>query len=369
MKIKNILLVSLVIGSFLGCGSSSSPVDTTTNEIIDDIKLSQGTVQLGFIEGSTVSINSLDGHTFIDNIITNSKGEYSVNQFELKQAIEDYNPSLKMLLIISDGGIDTDPDDDGIVVEDEKKEVQGQVKSIVPLDKFLDEKVQSVNLITTAIADIIGNVSDVSEEHILHIAETLGVEDITGDGKLTLDDLVYYQMAGHESKAESYLRTNFLDDIHNNNYENIKKFIREIKISQSIIFPIISHTASNLSVKFSDLPSDNVIIYGLKEDLTEVSYVSYNGEEINIPKNNALYFLECSDTECFKRQKVLYDGKNYFLDYLNYETVSEFFTNKSQLLTLKSDIKIQEDKINTVSEEIRELEEQLEKVDNSQLVL
>ena len=56
MKIKNILLTSLIIGSFLGCGSSST---TTNNEITDDKKISKGTVQLGFTEGAIVSINSL----------------------------------------------------------------------------------------------------------------------------------------------------------------------------------------------------------------------------------------------------------------------------------------------------------------------
>ena len=368
MKIKNILLASLIIGSFLGC--DPDPIETTNNDITDDKKISKGTVQLGFTEGASVSINSLDGHTFIDNIITNENGEYSVNQFELKKAIADYNPSLKMLLIISDGGIDTDPNDDGVIVEDEKKEVQGKVKSIVPLEKFLDEKVQSVNLITTAISEIIGDVSEVSENQILQIAESLGVEDITGDGKITLDDLIYYQMEKHESKAESYLRTNFLDDIHNNNYENIKKFIKEIKMSQSIISPIIKHSNNILTVKFSDLSSNNYIRYGLKEDSTEVSYTSYSGEEIDVPTNSVLYFQECTESnECFKLQKVLYDGKNYFLDYLNYETVSEFFTNKNDLLTLKADVKTQEDKINTISEEISELEIKLEEVDNSESVL
>ena len=368
MRTKNILLTSLLIGSFLGC--NPDPVETTNNDITDNKKISLGTVQLGLTEGATVSINSLDGHTFIDNITTNSKGEYSVNQFELKKAIADYNPSLKMLLIISDGGIDTDPNDDGIIVEDEKKEVQGKVKSIVPLEKFLDEKVQSVNLITTAITEIVGDVSEVTEKQILQIAEALGVEDITGDGKITLDDLIYYQMAEHESKAESYLRTNFLDDIHNNNYEHIKSFIKEIKMSQSIISPIVKHSNADLSVTFSDLSSNNYIRYGIKEDLVEVSYTSYSGEEIDIPTNSVLYFQECTESnECFKLQKVLYDGKNYFLDYLNYETVSEFFTNKNDLLTLKAEIKTQEDKINTISEEISELEIKLEEVDNSESIL
>jgi len=367
MKIKNILLTSLIIGSFLGCGSSST---TTNNEITDDKKISKGTVQLGFTEGAIVSINSLDGHTFIDNVITNSKGEYSVNQFELKKAIADYNPSLKMLLIISDGGTDTDPNDDGVIVEEEKKEVQGQVKSIVPLEKFLDEKVQSVNLITTAIADIIGDVSEVTENKILQIAEALGVEDITGDGQIKIDDLIYYQMAEHESKAESYLRANFLDDIHNNNYENIKKFIRKIKMTQSIISPIIQHDNNGLTVKFSDLSSSNHIRYGIKEDSTDVSYTSYSGEEIDVPTNSALHFQECTESnECFKLQKVLYDGKNYFLDYLNYETVSNFFTNEAHLLSLKNNLTTKEESINNLSDEIRELEDKLEEVDNSELVL
>jgi len=365
--------IVIVFGILMILGSTPDEDEITSsnnNNITDDKKISKGTVQLGFTEGATVSINSLDGHTFIDNITTNSKGEYSVNQFELKKAIADYNPSLKMLLIISDGGTDTDPNDDGVIVEDDKKEVQGKVKSIVPLEKFLDEKVQSVNLITTAIAEIIGDISEVSEQKIVQIAKALGVEDITGDDKITLDDLIYYQMAEHESKAESYLRTKFLDDIHNNNYENIKKFIKEIKMSQSIIFPIIKHDNKGLTVKFSALSSNNYIRYGLKEDSAEVSFTSYSGEEIDVPTDSVLYFQECTESnECFKLQKVLYDGKNYFLDYLNYETVAEFFPNQNDLLTLKADVKTQEDKINTISKEISELEIKLEEVDNSGLVL
>jgi len=71
-------------------GSLNSSIVTISINI--EAHISKGVVQLGLTEGATISINSLDGHTFIDNIITDDKGEYVINQVELKKEIDNYNP-------------------------------------------------------------------------------------------------------------------------------------------------------------------------------------------------------------------------------------------------------------------------------------
>lgn len=318
MKTKYILLIITIF--IIGCGSGGDSGSSNENNQNNITTSTGGTIQLGYIKGANVTISSLDGYVFQDDLTTNDNGKYFPNKGNIKKAIDEYNPSMKFLLITSKGGIDTDPDDNGIIVESEYIQVKGEVKAIISIEDFFNDKEHNINLITTAIADIIGDNTNISKEQIIKIAKEIGVEDIDNDGNITMNDLIYYNMVYNDSRAESYLRKNYLDNIHQNNKDKIKNFIKELKMNQSMIMPIIKHTSNSVDVEFKPLGSSNYIKYGIKFNSADVIYNFYNNESINLPINSVLYFKECdSNNECYKIQKVLYDGTNYYLDYLEYE--------------------------------------------------
>lgn len=363
MKTKYIISV-ILLALLIGC--SCPDPDPDPDPLIDSSTQTTnigGTVQLGLMKESSVTISSLDGYILEDNLITNTKGQYFPHKTTIRKNIDEYNPSMKLLLITTYGGIDTDPNDDGIFEDGEEIEVKGQVKLIISVEEFFKNKEHSVNLITTAIADIIENYN-ITEEKILHIAKELGVADINDDGNITMDDLVYYQMAKHESRAESYLRTNFLDKIHKNEKDKIRDFIKKIKMSQSIIQPIIMKKTNKISVKFNELNDNSYIRYKVKTNNSESTYTTYSSEDIELVENSILYFQECvSSNECFKLQKVLYDGKNYFFDYSDYEKPQEFFSNKTELQTLLNNTNKSKDKLSKINRELEVLKNELTEID------
>ena len=362
MKLKYFTFVFIIL-FLINCGGSdtSNEEESSKNNMTTSIG---GIIQLGYIKGANVTISSLNGYIFQDNLITDENGKYFPDKEKIRKAIDNYNPSMKFLLITSNGGVDTDPNDDGIIDNNETTEVKGEVKAIVSIEDFFSDKDYTVNLITTAIADIVGDNTNISEEQIIKIAKEIGVEDIDDDGNITMADLVYYNMVDNESRAEAYLRTNHLEQIHDNDIEGIQNFITELKMNQSLIMPIITFSSNSLNVKFKPLNSLNHIEYGIKSDLYDFTYMTYNNESINLPSNSVLYFKECtSNNECYKVQKVLYDGTNYYLDYLAYEEPQELFSNKTELESLKNTVDTKKTNLSELKQELNILETELQDID------
>jgi hypothetical protein len=325
-----------------GCGGSDSknetPTPTPTPTPIPEPQSTtvEAGVELGPVKNATVTVESLDGH-FFEDYITDENGNYTIDIDSIKKLINEYNSSIKYVRIISSGGTDTDPDDDGIIDEDEMKAVNGAVSGVIPIEKLFSDKAQNINLITTAVSNILGNTLSFTDEQIVKIAHELGAEDIDRDGLLTIDDLIYYKMAENESRAESYLRTTLLDHIHQNDAVKIDEFIKSSKLEFSTVNPvIINQSSTELNIKFSQITQEHYIQYGLKSDAVNVDFSQYYTDDtLTLAKNDVLYYQECSLSEgCYKIQKLFFDGNDIFHDYLEYEEKPESLNDNQKLTSL-----------------------------------
>ena len=326
-----------------------------------------GVLELGRTKDASVQISALDGHILMTLNRSEDNGIIRIDTVQLKQEVQSYDSTIKLVKIISMGGIDTDPNDDGITIDSEQKVVNGSISAIIPLEIIYKTNAYRINFITTAISSILADKINITEENIIHISKELGVEDINNDNTITMYDLYYYDMVENESKAESYLRTNYLDNIHNNDVKKLTTFVSNMKNTKSFIKPIITLNNSVLKVKFENLPRDGYIRYSLKEGENDLNYINYYNEEINVPENNVLYFQECTlDNICYKKQKVLFDGVDYFIDYLNYEKPSELFTNRDELLALQNNVINTKRGLTIINLEIEKLENQLIELENKE---
>jgi len=330
-RVVTITILSLMMVSCGGGGGGS----TDNNNPPAPPKVTKGKVELGPISGGNVVIKSLDGYE-LATYTTDRKGDYEIDIEELKNSINNYNSSLKLVRITSYGGVDTDVNDDGTHIQ---KLVQGDVSGIIPVEKLLGNKTQNINLISTVIDKILKGTLNITEEQIIKIAKELGVSDINNDGNITIDDIIYYQMGKNESVAEDELRSNFLATIHENNTTKQDEIIDNIKYEFSTITPYIKIENSFASIAFDAYTNGNYIQYGIKNSNEDVKFQQYyTGELISIYQNDVLFFQECNLVYgCSKIQKVYFDGQKTFLDYLEVpkldilDKVKEYETKKKQL--------------------------------------
>lgn len=362
-KINVFILISLLYG----CGGSDSKNEIPSPPATPELQSNtiEAGVELGPVKNATVTIESLDGHFFQD-YITDENGNYTIDIDSIKKLINDYDSSIKYVRITSSGGTDTDPDDDGIIDEDEMKAVNGSVSGIIPIEKLFSDKAQNINLITTAVSNILGNTLSFTDEQIIKVAHELGAEDIDQDGLLTIDDLIYYKMAENESRAESFLRTTLLDHIHQNNAVKINEFIKKSKLELSTVNPvIINQSSTELNIKFSQVTQEHYIQYGLKNDAVNVNFSQYYTDDtLTLSKSDVLYYQECSLSEgCYKIQKLFFDGSDIFHDYLEYEEKPESLNDNQQLTALSATISDLVVDLTDLDEKIKEQENYIDGIE------
>jgi len=311
-KIIFILTVSYLLTACGGGGGSTNDGSTngTTPQTQTEVN---GKVELGPISGGNVIIKSLDGYE-LASYTTDTNGNYTINIKELKEAIRTYNSSMKFVRIISYGGIDTDVDDDGT---HKQKLVQGSISGIVPIDRLFRTKGHHINLISTAIDKLLADSLNISEEEILKIARELKISDVDKDGNITIDDILDYQMSKNESIAEDELRSYLLPTIHDNNLTEQNNVIANIQYEHSTIVPKIEINSNVATVSFSNTPN-NYIQYAIKNDASNVEFQKYYlGNSIDLYEYDVLFFQKCNISYgCSKIQKLYFDGKKTFLDYL-----------------------------------------------------
>jgi hypothetical protein len=334
-----LLILILFVGMLQACGSDDKNQTNSLPSLEESQKVTN-MIELGPVKNATVSIKSLDGFE-LATYRTQDNGEYTINIDELRKSINNYNSSLTYVRITTSGGIDTDPNDDGIYEQEEEVTIKGSVSGVIPVENLLSNEPNRTNLITTGVSEILGNTISVSEEQITKIAQSLGVEDINGDNEIDINDLLNYKMAEHQSRAEVYLRKRLLDNIHNGNLDGVVSFVNSTKLENSMVTPIpVRQTENNLVIKFAEVEINNFIQYGYINGDTTVSFIQYNSnDEIEIAANEVIYYQECLlDGECFKIQKLFFDGQNYFHDYAEYEPAPNIIDNDVTLTVLTNDL-------------------------------
>ncbi len=294
--------------------------DTKKDTPIQSNEKALGMVELGAVKGASISVQTLEGYP-LATATTDDKGFFTIDIDSLKKTISRYGANIKFVKVIATGGVDTDPNDDGVIVDSEKKPVKGTVTGIVKLDTIYKTKKFRINFISTAVVDILGSETNVSDEQISYIAKRIGVHDTNADGKIDVQDLTDYKMRKDESVAEVQLRDGYLEHIHNGDVKSQKLFIDDLKYETGFTRPIIKKMNGYYEVTLSKTDKNNTIYYATVIDSSKPSFEEYYGQQLNVNDNQALYYKECSkDYGCYKLQKVFFYADNYFLDY-DYEPI------------------------------------------------
>ena len=367
------LFIVIVFGILMILGSgednktssnSANPPATDNTDNTPPIvkKTTTGVIELGKIEGGAVTIEALDGYVLMTLSDTGKSGEITIDIEELKSKVSDYDSSIKLVKIISTGGVDTDPNDDGIIIESEKKEVYSSIEAILPLTLLYSTDGYHVNFMTSFVADILKDISteDIDKEYLDFLVNELGMYDVNQDGKITVEDIIYYDMVNNDSDLEAELRTTYLETFHTNSssetnvqedivqediVNDYKKYIGLSKVK-------VDFSNNQFSVKIIKSNKNNKILYGVSSTINELELEEYSNIEFTVENDDVLMFIECiSDDECYHEQKV------YFLDNKFYYNNAPEKIPESNFLSLVESIQNRDKKIKELEEEIKELEE------------
>ncbi len=346
MKMYILIFIGLL---FYGC---SQDKEGTSNLPVTEKAFTTGTVELGKIKGAEVYVKTLNGHTL--NVLenTDSNGTIKIDINHLKAQIESYDPSIKLVKIVSIGGTDTDPNDDGKVIESENKHVYKNVKAIVPVDLIYSGNGYHINLLTSMVAELIENAEqeDIDNEYLDFLVKELDIHDVDKDGNITIKDIIYYDMVKNDSNLESELRASFLDTFHNVATENRKNIIKNYK--KYIGFGRVKSTYQNgdFSVKIIKSNKYNKILYGISSNAIEPKLSEYTGDTVYIKNSHMLMFVECTSyNECYQAQKVYFKDRKYYYGYLPENIPSSNYLNKIDT------IKDKQKEIDNIRKEIEDL--------------
>ena len=360
---KVIKLLPLIV-ILTSCGLFEDDDETGSSETQTEIN-NLGMIELGPVRGATVSLQSLNGITLTTSI-TDDNGLFPVDIEVLKSAVERYGSELKFVKIVSTGGIDIDPNDDGVTDNGEELSVNGQVTGIVPLETLYEAKEYRINFISSALVDILDGRQEITEAQLAYIVQRLGVHDINEDGLIDIDDLTSYKIIDDNSVAETNLREGYLEYIHNGNNESQHLFVENLKYDIGFSKPLVTKKLDYYAVNLSKTNKDNTIYYGIAVDENYPGFNEYTGEELDLNFNEAIFYQECSpESGCYKLQKIFFyaDTVYYDFDYENIEDKTNDVMNiVSDLDTAREDDRILNQQIETTEQTINSLNEKIDKL-------
>jgi hypothetical protein len=218
-------------GSSSSGGGSTGGVGTATHAI-----------KLGPISGAAVVIYRPDCKSAVYQTTTDTNGSYTINTAQLQSTLGASPPEI--LCVEASGGVDVDPNDDGIQGTNKSIAVQGKIRGFVKTSDLINGSGTRVNLFGSAIADMLSATDDVTIARIEQLAAQLGVPDLDNDGKITLADVTRYEM-GSMVNGENALRSFYLRSIHEGNTADRNFFINTTDTSIAAV-----HIRDNRQSKF-----------------------------------------------------------------------------------------------------------------------
>lgn len=319
LRLLSILSMLFLTLSIYSCGpggneedSKEKQTDSSTNstDYIESNTLTL-TVELGLVRNANVNITTFDGVVLL-SYETGENGSFSIDIDSLMEEVDKLSPTPEFLKVISTGGTDIDSNDDGISNE-EYKEVKGSVIGIISVEAlFLKDNAVRINLITTAVADILENykAENINDSILTNVLENLGMSDVDGNGKISNNDAITYKMTENDAQIESNLREVYLPSIHAGDSNVRQAFIQELKNSESLSVYTDTFTGNQCAVKINPLNKDNKIYYGI--NIITENYLTFpsvlNGNEIHLSNLETLHYEECSFNndvrKCNQRKKL-----------------------------------------------------------------
>ncbi len=301
-------LITLLAFFLTACGGSSGDGGTIVPPIVKS--KTAGVVQLGPIKNAQVDIISLDGIIRFYTTTADQQGQFDIDRGELKKAINRENTKPDYLKVVATGGIDIDPDDDGVQKASDFKDLKGSVVGIMSVNALLTNDKVAINLITTAVADLLKGKENITAKDIEAILTNLNMEDINKDGKVDNADAIGYDMVQHESGAESKLRYQYLNLIHDGDVENKQNYVEALQEETSYIVRSEQERNGKLLITLKSLNPNNYIRYGINISNDSLLQTVYQSETITLNSEDSLYYEECkSDNSCYHREFVYYNGQ------------------------------------------------------------
>lgn len=315
MKFFIFILLSLLLTA---CGGSSSSTIVNVNPpIISDLGSTKVIVELGRVASASVKLFTNNQELAVFQ--TDAKGEYTLKRSSIKSSIDGFGmKNTDYIYIVSTGGTDIDPNDDGVTTDGEAISVQGSVKGLISVQDFMAEGEVRINLISTAIVNIIGrdNFSEINEEVLARVAKEIGVSDINKDGHITNKDVYQYDMVTHVSRAENLLKYNGFDSyIHDGDLALQSKTIDTIKSNINTGIYKTKTTNKTSVVSLFTLDSTREIQFAKNKKSKNGS--PYHGEEISLEADQFIAYRECkkNDSDKCKEEQVIYFTGTEILDY------------------------------------------------------
>jgi hypothetical protein len=315
-------------------------------------------------------------NSFYTLLLQDNKGKYKIDIDEFKNNLNSLSIYPEYLLVTATNGVDIDPEDDGDITNSEPVAVEGTVKGVFKTSTLLNNEDLSINLLSTAVSEILKDKEKVDDEQIAYIAKELGVEDINGDGKIDNQDIYLYRMSLHDSEMEDKLRNEFLGAIHENDSNTIEEVTNELKEQYNLMFITYILNGSSASLTIEPSKQNSKILYkinAVKNDLFTDIYTS----PIKLNKNDYVVYKECKNNRCSTLQIASFDGKKihqYFLrisdfgiykdvEYMNGLRKSIISSSKrsqeiqEEIQNLNNKIKTNQDKINEINSNIESIKD------------
>ncbi|MCF2948627.1 hypothetical protein L0668_10960 [Paraglaciecola aquimarina] len=213
------------LSSITGCGGTltgstyvTAGITANCEVTVSFIKTSNvsGVAQLGLISGASVKLYELPEMLLVAETSSSSMSEsYGAFNFD-GVVIKDSS----FYLVEVDGGQDTDPNDDGVVVSDEVIDILGKISAIVKGSQLTENQIR-----VTALSDIQAlflrlnnNTYELSDTSLLDDIAASLIQDINDDGVVnSLDLLLFNPLENKNSLKVSYtdLINGYIDSIHN----------------------------------------------------------------------------------------------------------------------------------------------------------
>ena len=361
--LSTLLLVPLI---FLpGCGGGGGGKSTTSSTLGSATNIAE----LGLIENADIEISTIEGDLLYEET-TNSGGEYILDKDKLEAEAKKHSYDVTFLQITSTGGVDTDPDDDGNIVEDEKKDVNGLVKGIISYSDLIDNDGVRTNLITTAIADtIFESEIEISDDSLNKVANELGIEDTNSDGVINNKDSFVYDVVKDDSEVEGKLRSNgYLDSIHDGDETTRTEIVQAMESSMEPVTFQQTENNSSSSITLKPLNSKNFILYQVNRDANETltenySHSIYNDENVIVEQGQTLYVQECKDIENCYEEQVLYNGGGSLQTNISVDSDTEAYSEPVEVANLRTELEAEIVK-NDGLDSVETLESELDQLKN-----
>jgi len=374
---KFIFAIIVINLSLVGCGGSSTPSNLDNDDPIVVNRLNTNLVELGPLTGSTVSIDSLDKSWHFYTAITDEYGRYSIDMTTFKASLSSMSPYPEYVLVSATGGLDIDPEDDGDTTNSQAIPVNGLVKGIFSVHTILNNDNLSINLLSTAVSEILEGKNKIDDDQITYIAKEIGIEDLNDDGKIDNRDIYLYRMSEHESSVEQRLRDNLLASIHAGDSNKIESVTSTLIKDFNLMFVEYSISAGVAYLDIKKSTDSFQIMYALnaeKGDLLDRIYSS----SIPLHKNDYVVYKECGDNKCSPIQIASFDGEKlhqYFLRLSDFGIYSDIAymnslrtsinTDSTTLNNVEKNILNTDSKIHLIDQEIDVLDSKINDIKSS----